>query len=273
MAPPDRGCPLGYPGATEASLGPRAESSALGPFSFGPFFLRRFLRLFLRRSAAILLALAAFALLGAAVFCGAQEPGVFKGRRIAGVMTYQGAPWLERADRESEENPAALLAALPLRPGATVADLGCGSGYYARRLAALVGPSGHVRCVDIQAEMLEIAARLATEARITNIENVLSTPTDPRLGAGTLDLILLVDVYHELQRPEPMLEAMRQALTPSGVVALVEFRLEGDSASHIKTEHRMSKDQVLAEWLPAGFELAELIETLPTQHLFLFRRR
>jgi ubiquinone/menaquinone biosynthesis C-methylase UbiE len=200
------------------------------------------------------------------------EPPTYQGRRIAEVMSYRGAPWLERESRVLEEDPDALMAALAVAPGATVADLGCGSGYYARRLAAAVGERGRVYCVDIQPEMLEIARRLAVEVGITNLELVLGAPDDPRLPAGALDLILLVDVYHELAEPAAMLARMRSALRPDGRIALVEFRLEGESAAHIKLEHRMSKEQVLREWLPAGFELAEQLESLPTQHLFLFRR-
>jgi SAM-dependent methyltransferase len=117
--------------------------------------------------------------------------------------------------------------------------------------------------------MLEEGAR---QEGLTNIVSVLSEPDDPKLPAGAIDWILLVDVYHELQNPEPMLRKMRDALSPTGRVALVEFRLEGDTAAHIRTEHRMSVEQVLAEWKPAGFELVELWEEMPTQHVFIFKR-
>lgn len=200
-----------------------------------------------------------------------DEPGVYKGRKIAEVMSYRGAGWLERASRIEEENPDALMAALPIEEGMLVVDIGCGSGYYARRMAAVVGPQGSVLCNDIQPQMLRIAEELAAREGITNISMVLGTEDDPKLPEGEVDLMLIVDVYHEFSLPEPMLHAMRKALAPDGVIALVEFRLEGRTAAHIKLDHRMSIDQVMKEWIPAGYELVERIDSLPTQHLFLFR--
>ena len=200
-----------------------------------------------------------------------DEAGVYEGRKIAEVMSFRGAPWLERATRIEEENPDAVIAALPLERGMLVVDIGCGSGYYARRLAAEVGPEGSVLCNDIQPQMLQIASELAAREDIANISMVLGTEDDPKLPEGEVDLMLLVDVYHEFSQPEPMLHAMREALAPDGVIALVEFRLEGRSAAHIKLEHRMSIEQVMKEWIPAGYELVSRIDSLPTQHLFLFR--
>lgn len=200
-----------------------------------------------------------------------EDPGVYQGRKIAEVMSYRGAPWLERATRIEEEHPDELMAALPIEAGMLVVDVGCGSGYYARRLAAAVGPAGSVLCNDIQPEMLSIATQLAAEAGVTNMSTVLGAESDARLPEGEVDLILLVDVYHEFSEPEAMLRSMREALAPDGVIALAEFRLEGRSARHIKLEHRMSIEQVMKEWIPAGYELASRIDSLPTQHLFLFR--
>ncbi len=202
----------------------------------------------------------------------AQETGTYEGRDIAQVMSYRGAPWLERETRQSEEDTDALHELLPIEPGDTVVDLGCGSGFHARRMAGAVGSDGIAFCVDIQPEMLEIARKLAESDGIDNLSTILSTETDPKLPEGEVDLILLVDVYHEIAQPEAMLQEMRKALAPDGVVALVEFRLEGDTAGHIKLDHRMSIEQVMREWLPAGFELIERIDSLPTQHLFLFGR-
>ncbi len=217
------------------------------------------------------LALVALAPLAAAVAQAPEEPGVFKGREIAEVMSYRGAPWLERATRIEEEHPDELMAALPIETGMLVVDIGCGSGYYARRLAAAVGPEGSVLCNDIQPQMLRIAAGFAADAEVTNMTTVLGTQSDARLPEAEVDLMLLVDVYHEFSAPEAMLQSMRGALAPDGVIALAEFRLEGRSARHIKLEHRMSIDQVMKEWLPAGYELVERVDSLPTQHLFLFR--
>ncbi|MCY3972061.1 MAG: class I SAM-dependent methyltransferase [Acidobacteria bacterium] len=201
----------------------------------------------------------------------ANDPGVYKGRKIADVMSFRGAGWLERASRIEEENPDALMAALPIEEGMLVVDIGCGSGYYARRMAAVVGPEGSVLCNDIQPQMLRIAEELARREGVTNMSTVLGTEDDPRLPEGEVDLMLLVDVYHEFSEPEAMLETMREALSPDGVIALAEFRLEGRTAAHIKLDHRMSIEQVMKEWLPAGYELVERIDSLPTQHLFLFR--
>ena len=135
-----------------------------------------------------------------------------------------------------------------------------------------MAPTGKVYGVDIQPEMLRMLEEGARQQGITNIVAVQSEPDDPKLPAGSIDWILLVDVYHELQNPEPMLRKMRDALSPTGRVALVEFRLEGDTAAHIRTEHRMSVEQVLLEWKPAGFELVELWEEMPTQHVFVFKK-
>jgi len=193
-------------------------------------------------------------------------------RRPAGVMSYLGADWLERSTREFEENPTLLLAQLGLEAGDVVADIGCGSGYYTRRLARAVGATGRVYAVDIQPEMLAIVERSLAIESFTQVTTVKSTEVDPKLPEGEVDWILLVDVYHEFQQPEPMLAAMMRALAPGGRIALAEFRLEGESARHIKLEHRMSVEQVRSEWEGAGFELERLFEELPTQHLFIFRR-
>jgi ubiquinone/menaquinone biosynthesis C-methylase UbiE len=225
-----------------------------------------------RNAARITVLLFLVALAGLVAAQPAEEPGVYKGRRIANVMSYAGAPWLERGDREDEEAPAKLIAKLAVAPGQNIADVGCGSGFYSRRLAPLVAPTGKVYGVDIQPEMLRMLEEGARQQGITNIVSVQSEPDDPKLPAGSIDWILLVDVYHELQNPEPMLHKMREALSPTGRVALVEFRLEGDSAAHIRIEHRMSVEQVLAEWKPAGFELVELWEEMPTQHVFVFKK-
>ncbi|HEV7670780.1 MAG TPA: methyltransferase domain-containing protein [Thermoanaerobaculia bacterium] len=192
-------------------------------------------------------------------------------RKPAQVFT--GSEWLEREDREAEERPDELLEILRLKSGDRVADVGCGTGYFARRMAGRVIPGGVIYAEDIQPQMLERVRQRAEEDGISNIETILGTETDPKLPAGGIDLILLVDVYHEFQKPQEMLANLRKALAPGGRVTLVEYRLEGDTALHISLEHRMSVEQVLAEWTPAGFELVERIESLPTQHLFLFRKR
>ena len=189
----------------------------------------------------------------------------------ADFMTYLGAGWLERDDRVIEEQPGRVLEALALEPGDVVADVGCGSGYYARQIAPLVQPGGTVYCEDIQPEMLEIMTGLAADENVTGIEAILGTPVDPKLPAGEIDWVIITDVYHEMSDPEPMLAAIRRALSPGGRVALLEYRVEDGSGDQIKADHRMSVRQVLLEWTAAGFELAQLHDFLPSQHLFFFR--
>lgn len=195
----------------------------------------------------------------------------YKGRRIAQTMSYHGAPWLLRPEREQEENPQALLEALHLEPGQTVADIGCGNGFYTLQMAEKVGPEGRVYAVDIQPEMLELLGERARAAGVTNIVPVLSSPADPKLPAGELDLILLVDVYHEFAYPERMLAGMRAALNDGGVVALAEYRME-DPRIPIKLLHKMSKRQILKEYEPNGFKLVRQYGELPWQHLLFFGR-
>ena len=192
-------------------------------------------------------------------------------RQPAQPLSYEGgADWLEREGREDTERPEIVLKAMNLKDGDVVADLGAGTGFYTRRLAKAVGPTGKVWANDIQPEMLDRMKKLAAKEGIGNIVTVVGTETDPKLPKGTFDWILLVDVYHEFQQPEPMLAKIREALKPDGKVALVEYRAEGDSAAHIHELHKMSMEQVLAEWVPAGFLHVETIEELPTQHMFVF---
>jgi len=191
-------------------------------------------------------------------------------RQPAPVMTAHGASWLERADREAEQRPSEVFRAMGLKDGDVVADLGCGTGWFARRMARVVAPRGKVYAVDIQPEMLDLVRGYVAAEGVKRVEVVLGSETDPRLPALSLDWILLVDVYHEFQKPEAMLEAIRRSLKPAGRVALIEYRLEGTTAAHIRTEHRMSVDQLLAEWLPAGFRLVKQLDFLPTQHFLIW---
>ena len=193
-------------------------------------------------------------------------------RQPAPVMSHEGASWLERPDREAEERPDLVLEAMDLKDGDAVADIGCGSGFFTRRLAKAVAPGGTVYGVDIQPEMLDHLKETCAAEGVTNVVPVLGGENDPKLPAGTLDWILLVDTYHEFQDPQTMLRRMRDSLAPGGRIALVEYRLLGDTAAHIKEEHRMSPRQVLKEWNPAGFQLVDLVETLPSQHLFIFEK-
>jgi SAM-dependent methyltransferase len=191
-------------------------------------------------------------------------------RTPSNVMSFQGADWLERPERVAEEMPEEVLATLGLEDGDIVADLGSGSGFYTRRMARRVQPSGTVYAVDIQPEMIEILrANMAAEG-INNVVPVLSAADDPRLPEGGIDWIFLADVYHELSDPETMLARMSDALRGDGRVALLEYRVEDGTGDHILAAHRMSVRQVMKEWNLAGFELVELHEFLPGQHLFIF---
>ena len=196
-------------------------------------------------------------------------------RKPAQVLSAHGggADWLEREGRAELERPEVTIAAMNLQDGDRVADIGAGTGFYSRRLARAVAPSGQVYANDIQPEMLERLKVLAAQEGITNIVPVLGTETDLKLPAQTFDWVLLVDVYHEFQQPGVMLGKIREALKPNGRVALVEYRLEGSTASHISLEHRMSVEQVTAEWTAAGFLLERAIEDLPSQHLFILTTR
>ena len=193
-------------------------------------------------------------------------------RRPAPVMDATGADWLERPGRDEEQRPDEILRTMKLRNGDMVADLGAGTGYFTRRLARAVAPSGRVYAVDIQPEMLSLLKDNMEKAGVRNVVTVLADVDDPKLPPGSLDWILLVDVYHELQQPKATLAKMREALKPDGKVALVEYRLEGLTALHVREEHRMSTKQVLAEWEPAGFRLVKLHEFLPVQHFFVFEK-
>ncbi len=193
----------------------------------------------------------------------------YKGREIAQTMHYEGAAWLTRESRQREEDCETMLSALDVKPGQTVCDMGCGNGFYSLELARLVGENGKVLAVDIQREMLQMLKERAADEKITNIELVLGTIVHPKLPENSVDLMLMVDVYHEFSHPEEMLAAIRKSLKPDGRVALVEFRAE-DPKVPIKPLHKMSKEQIMKELPPNGFKLVEEFDELPWQHLMFF---
>ena len=195
----------------------------------------------------------------------------YQGRKIAQTMHYTGAPWLVRESREREEECSTLLKSLHVQEGQTICDLGCGNGFYSLKLAEMVGDEGSILAVDIQQEMLRLLAERAEQAEITNVKPILGTLADPQLPEGEVDLILLVDVYHEFSHPVHQLQAMRKALAPKGRVALVEYR-EEDPKVPIKPLHKMSKKQILKEWIPNGFKLVEQFDELPWQHVMFLAR-
>jgi SAM-dependent methyltransferase len=200
-----------------------------------------------------------------------QRPGVhpISGRRFAPVMGYQGAEWLERRERDEEEAPDAALDALNIPKGASVADIGAGSGYITERLAARVGPTGRVFANDVQPQMLAILARRLAAKQITNVTLVQGTVDDPKLAPASVDLELMVDVYHELSQPQVMLQHLREALRPGGRLVLLEYRKE-DPTIPIKPEHKMSVAEAKLEVEAEGFTLSKVDEALPRQHILIF---
>ena len=201
----------------------------------------------------------------------AQGTHPLSGRRYAGVMGYQGADWLERSEREQEEEPERALEALDIATGATVADVGAGSGYMTIRMASRVGPQGRVYANDLQPQMLEMLRRRLEQQRISNVTLVQGTIDDPRLPAGAIDLILMVDVYHELSEPQRMLRRLREALKPGGRLVLLEYRKE-DPTVPIRFEHKMSVAEARLEIEAEGFRLTRVDGRLPRQHILIFMR-
>jgi len=195
----------------------------------------------------------------------------YRGREIAQTMHFLGAPWLTRESRDREEEPAKLMKALKLKPGMTVCDLGCGNGFYTLKMAKEILPGGKVLAVEIQKEMLDLLDRRATKEGIENYQPILGTVVDPKLPDNAVDLILVVDVYHEMDHPVEMLAALRKSLSEHGRLALVEFRAE-DPNVPIKELHKMSKAQILKEIPPNGFKLVEQYDDLPWQHVMFFER-
>ena len=192
------------------------------------------------------------------------------GRVIAPVMGYEGAGWLDRPEREYEEQPSRAITALGIKPGHVVADVGAGSGYYTVRLAKQVGPFGRVYATDIQPEMIAFLQQRLARGRIDNVELVQATETNPRLPDGTFDLVLMVDVYHELSQPQEVLRRLRRALRPDGRLVLIEYRKESPWVP-IREEHKMSVEEARMELEAEGYRLDRVIDVLPWQHILVFR--
>jgi ubiquinone/menaquinone biosynthesis C-methylase UbiE len=194
----------------------------------------------------------------------------YMGREIAQVMGHLGAGWLERDTRVAEERTDILLDNLPLEPDDVVADMGAGTGYFSLPIAARV-PAGKVLAVDIQQEMLDIIDRRVAEAKIANIETLRATERDPRLPAGTVDLALFVDAYHEFAWPLEVMTAVVAGLKPGGRVVLIEYRAN-DPLVPIKPLHTMTEAQARAEMAAVGLEWVETRAILPIQHFMIFRK-
>lgn len=218
-----------------------------------------------KRFLVLTIALITLAAMGVAQETGRKPSNILKPEQ-AGILLSEGRHDLERPDK--------TLAFMGLRDGDVVADIGCGNGFYSLQVAERIGPHGVVFAVDVQQGMLDQLAARQSEAGIGNIYPILGEFEDPNLPSGKADWILLVDAYHEFSNPEAMLARMKDALAPGGRVALLEYRAEQDPATipfPIPRDHKMTVDEVMSEWTPAGFELVELAEFLPAQHLFVFK--
>ena len=196
----------------------------------------------------------------------------YMGREIAGVMGWQAAAWLERPERTQEERPDLLLAELKLQPGMVVADIGAGSGYHTRRIAEVVGKSGKVYAVDVQPQMVQLLSVFSREERYSNVKPVLSTVDDVRLAADSIDLAIMVDVYHELEFPFEVMRSIIKSLKPGGRVAFVEYRAE-DAGVPIKAEHKMSEAQIKREAAAHALEWERTSSVLPWQHIVFFKKK
>jgi len=190
-------------------------------------------------------------------------------RQPAPVMGVEGADWLTRPERIREEDPDRMLAALEIKKGSVVADIGAGVGYHVWRLAEIVGPAGKVIGEDIQEGMIRLMKKNIEDRKLKNVELILGTPNDPKLPSKALDLVLMVDVYHEFSEPVTMMKHIQTALKPGGRVVLVEFRKE-DANVPIQPLHKMSIQDVRSELEPLGFKFQRSIEFLPWQHILIF---
>ncbi len=195
---------------------------------------------------------------------------LYMGREISHVMGHLGAGWLERPEREREERTDLLIDRLPLDADDVVADIGAGTGYFSFPMAERV-PDGRVLAVDIQQEMLDIITARAAESGVENVEPVLGTVMDPRLPAGGVDLVLIVDAYHEFSHPREMGAAIAEALRPGGRLVLIEYRGE-DPRVPIKRLHKMTEKQAKAEMAAIGLEWERTRDFLPQQHFLVFRK-
>ena len=195
---------------------------------------------------------------------------VYLGREIAKVMGHLGAGWIDRPEREREEQPRKAIEMMELKPSDVVADIGAGSGYFSFRIAEKV-PRGKVLAVDIQPEMLDIIAKRAKELNVTNVEAVLGREDDPVLPEGGVDVVLMVDAYHEFEHPREMMLAVMKALKHGGRVIDVEYRGE-DPDVPIKELHKMTEAQAVKEMQSVGLRHVKTLKDLPQQHFMVFEK-
>ncbi len=198
----------------------------------------------------------------------------YMGREIAYVMGIQGAIWLERPEREAEEAPSKLVKSLKLKPGQVIADIGAGSGMLSIKMAKDVGPMGKVIAVDVQQEMLDLLEKKLKRLKVKNVEGLLGTEKSPGLEPESVDLAIMVDVYHEFAFPYEMMVEISKSIKPGGRVVFVEYRKE-DPEVPIKLVHKMTEAQVKKEIDQPEFHLKwkETIGTLPRQHVIIFEKQ
>ena len=194
----------------------------------------------------------------------------YMGREISYVMGHLAADWLERPEREREENVSQAIENMGIQPDERIADIGAGSGYYTFRMARKA-PRGKVYAVDIQTEMLDLMQQRIERGGIDNVELVRGSDTDPRLEANSVDLVTMVDVYHELSHPRETMRAIVSALRPGGRFVLLEYRME-DPTVPIKRLHKLSEKQAVREMNAVGLRLRENVGNLPWQHCMIFVR-
>jgi ubiquinone/menaquinone biosynthesis C-methylase UbiE len=204
----------------------------------------------------------------------AQTAGVhpISGRRFAEVMDASGASWLDRSERDAEEAPDEAIDLIGIKKGSTVADVGAGSGYMTVKLAKRVGSNGVVYATDIQPAMIDLLEKRLKSAKLMNVRTILGATDDPKLPAAAIDLVLMVDVYHELSQPQAMLRHIHEALKPGGRLVLLEYRKE-DPSIPIRPEHKMSVAEAKLELEAEGFKLSRVDDGLPRQHVLIFTRK
>ena len=190
-------------------------------------------------------------------------------RQPSGILSHEGAPWLERAEREELENPEKVLDALYLQPGDVIADVGAGSGYFTVRLACRVGAEGKVYAVDIQEEMLKLIQQKIDRLKLSNVELVVAETTDPKLPQGAIDLVFIVDTYHEFQRPIALMKRLAVSLKPEGRAMIIEYKAEYEA---IRVLHKMEESQIVSELKHAGFVLSQRFDILENQHMLIFKK-
>jgi ubiquinone/menaquinone biosynthesis C-methylase UbiE len=196
----------------------------------------------------------------------------YMGREISGVMGWQGAAWLERDQREREERTDLLLEALALQPGMVVADIGAGTGYLSRHMAPLVTPGGKIIALDLQPEMVNFLQAGVKRLGLSQIEVKLGTIDDIKLSKNSIDMAIMVDVYHELAFPYEVMTSIMQSLKPRGRIVFVEYKAE-DTGVPIKPLHKMSEAQIKREASIFALEWERTVNTLPWQHVVIFRKR